>query len=44
MPVNEDDFIGLSYSDVIPLLVSAIKELSTQNNVLKIRIEALENK
>jgi hypothetical protein len=40
MPVNEDDFIGLSYSDVIPLLVASIKELSAKVNSLETRIAA----
>ena len=34
--VEQNDKYGLSYTDVIPLLVSAIKELST-------KVTALEN-
>jgi hypothetical protein len=35
---------GVQYTDVIPLLVASIKELSAENTSLINRIEALENK
>ena len=34
---------GIDHSKLVPLLVSAIQELSTANDALKSRIEALEN-
>ena len=39
-----DDFKSLSTIKMIPMMVNAIKELSAENNDLKSRIEALENK
>jgi len=36
--------LGVRYTDTIPLLVAAIKELSAQNNALEARLEALEAK
>lgn len=36
--------LGLSYTEVIPLLVAAVKELKAENDALKSRIEALESK
>jgi hypothetical protein len=48
---DEEALLGLSYTDVIPLLVSAIKELKAINDTqaetitaLTARIEALENR
>jgi hypothetical protein len=41
---NEEALLGLSYTDIIPLLVAAIKEQQTINNDLTARIEALEAK
>jgi hypothetical protein len=38
------DKLGVQYTEVIPLLVAAIKEQQTIINDLKARIEALENK
>jgi len=41
---NDDEkTLGLSYTDVIPLLVAAIQELKAENDALKARVEALEN-
>ncbi|QTA86159.1 Collagen triple helix repeat-containing protein [Desulfonema magnum] len=44
--VNTDDegYKSVSYGKLIPVLVEAIKELKTENEALKARIEALENK
>jgi hypothetical protein len=39
---DEDETLLLSYTDVIPLLVAAIKELSAKNDALEARIAALE--
>ena len=39
---SKDDEWGVSYSTLIPLLVEAVKELSTSNDVLKARIDVLE--
>ena len=41
---DEEALLGLSYTDVIPLLVAAIKEQQTIINDLKARIETLEAK
>jgi hypothetical protein len=41
---DEQGTLGLAYTDVIPLLVAAIKEQQAIINELKTRIEALENK
>jgi hypothetical protein len=41
---NQDGKLGLQYTDVIPLLVAAIKEQQTIINDLKARVEALEAK
>jgi len=40
---DKDKTLGLGYTDVIPLLVSAIKELSQKNNELQLRVQNLEN-
>jgi len=43
--LNEDDTAyGLKYERLVPVLVNAIKELKSQNEDLKSRIEVLENK
>jgi len=44
LPNSEDDteYLGINYTQVIPLLVAAIKELSDQNIALTNRITALE--
>jgi len=39
-----DDIYTVQYSALIPVLVKSIQELSAQNELLKARIEALENK
>ena len=41
--INPDE-LGVRYTDVIPLLVAAVKELKAENDALKARIEALETK
>ena len=41
---SENECLGLSYTDTIPLLVAAIKEQQTIINDLKARIETLEAK
>jgi hypothetical protein len=41
---EENECLGLSYTDVIPLLVNAIQEQQTIINDLKTRIETLESK
>ena len=38
------DNLGLAYTDVIPLLVAAIQELSAKNDALEARLAALEAK
>jgi hypothetical protein len=44
LPNSEDntEYLGITYTEVIPLLVAAIKELSDQNIALTNRITALE--
>ena len=39
-----DGFLGVAYTDVIPLLVAAIQELKSENDDLKARLTALEAK
>jgi hypothetical protein len=39
-----DGFLGVAYSDVIPLLVAAIQELKADNDAMKERIATLEAK
>ena len=39
-----DGFLGVAYSDVIPLLVAAIQELKADNDAMKERIALLEAK
>jgi hypothetical protein len=41
---SDPEKLGIAYTDVIPLLVAAIKEQQTIINELKSRIEALESK
>jgi hypothetical protein len=41
---QETGYLGLSYTDIIPLLVAAIQEQQAIINDLKARIETLENK
>jgi hypothetical protein len=41
--INPDE-LGLRYTDMVPLLVAAVKELKAENDALKARIEALETK
>ena len=45
--VNEDKSInpqGVDYSKIVPILVKSIQELKADNDILKSRIETLENK
>jgi hypothetical protein len=44
--ISDDEPENLKYneSSLIPVLVNAIKELAAENNNLKSRVEALENK
>jgi hypothetical protein len=41
---DETEYLGLQYTDVIPLLVASIKELKAINDTLSARIVALENR
>ena len=41
---DENNTLGLQYTDVIPLLVAAIQELSAKNDALEARLAALEGK
>ena len=41
---SDPDKLGVAYTDTIPLLVAAIKELSAQNNALEARLAQLEAK
>jgi len=41
---SDPDKLGLAYSEVIPLLVAAIQELSAKNDALETRLAALETK
>ena len=41
---SDPDKLGVQYTDVIPLLVAAIKELSAKNDALEARLAALEAK
>jgi long-subunit acyl-CoA synthetase (AMP-forming) len=40
---NEEALLGLSYTDIIPLLVAAIKEQKIINDDLEARVTQLEN-
>jgi hypothetical protein len=40
---NEEALLGLSYTDIIPLLVAAIKEQKIINDDLEARVKQLEN-
>jgi hypothetical protein len=46
--VNEFDkdngYLGMSYTDMVPILVKAIQELSAKNDALEARLAALETK
>jgi hypothetical protein len=42
--VTDPDRLGVAYTDVIPLLVAAIQELSAKNDALEARLAALESK
>jgi hypothetical protein len=42
--VSNPDALGVQYTEVIPLLVAAIKELSAKNDALEARLAALEAK
>jgi hypothetical protein len=41
---SNPDKLGIQYTEVIPLLVAAIKELSAKNDALEARLAALESK
>jgi len=40
--IGKDGYLSLSYTDMVPLLAAAIKELKAQNDALEARIAALE--
>jgi len=46
LPLSEDEteYLSVAYTEVIPLLVAAIKELSAKNDALETRLAALEDK
>ena len=41
---DETEYLGVAYTEVIPLLVAAIQELSAKNEALEARLAALEAK
>lgn len=41
---EDEEFLGLAYTDLIPLLAGAIKELKAKNEALEARVTALEAK
>jgi hypothetical protein len=41
---DETEYLGVRYTELIPVLVKAIQELKAENDALKTRIETLENK
>jgi hypothetical protein len=41
---DEIEYLGVRYTEMIPVLVKAIQELKAENDALKTRIETLENK
>jgi hypothetical protein len=41
---DETEYLGVRYTEMIPVLVKAIQELKAENDALKTRIETLENK
>jgi hypothetical protein len=41
---SNPDKLGVAYTEVIPLLVAAIKELSAKNDALETRLSVLEAK
>jgi hypothetical protein len=43
-PEDEQEYLGLQYTDIIPLLVAAIKEQQTMINELMAKVTALESK
>ena len=40
---NDDGNYGMHYDRLVPILVNAIKELSTKNTALETRLAALES-
>jgi hypothetical protein len=40
---DEDQTLSVSYTELIPVLINAVKELKAENDALKSRVEALEN-
>jgi hypothetical protein len=41
---DNDDYYSISYDEVIPVLINAVKDLKAENEVLKTRVKALEDR
>jgi hypothetical protein len=42
--IDETEYLGVRYQELVPVLVKAIQELSAKNDTLQTRITQLENK